>query len=69
MDIETLKKDLIANSKIYDQLVFQRNDLNLQIFRLEGVIGYIKKLIESEEQKILATKKTKEEVKTKEVKK
>lgn len=64
MDIETLKNDLVANQKKFEGMVTTRNNLNLELVRLEAVIVYIRELIKDEERIALAKEKEeKEEVK------
>jgi hypothetical protein len=57
MDIETLKKDLVANQKKFDEKVIKRNNLNIELIGIEFVINYIRASINTEEKKELVIKK------------
>jgi len=64
IELETLKIDVVNNEKKHDILVFKRNELNVEIIRMEGVIAYIKELINVIElKKLESEKEAKKEVK------
>lgn len=56
MDLETHKKDLEANQVRFNNKINKRNELNLEIIRLEAIIGYQIASIKIEEEELLAAK-------------